>query len=236
FDAETVESAVREAFASWKRGTPPTTVPPRPSMKRALHMVNRAGAVQSSIYMGLPVVHPAHPDSMKLAVTNALLGGSFSSRITTNIREQKGYTYSPYSLVTSHYKDAYWAQVADVTTNVTGPSLKEIFHEIDKLQAEPPSEEELKAIKAYLVGTFTLQVSSREGLAARLRFQRLHELPGDYLETYVQRVMAVTTEDVQRMARQYLLDEKMTVVVVGDRKAVEPQLKPFGPVIVAPAL
>src|SRR5207253_1930016 len=128
----------------WKRGAPATVNVPQPNTTRAFELVDRPGAVQSTIYVGMPVTDPSNPDYIALSVTNALLGGSFGSRITSNIREQKGYTYSPASQVSARYRDAYWAEVADVTTNVTGPSLKEIFGEIERLQKEPPSEQELK--------------------------------------------------------------------------------------------
>ena len=80
--------------------------------------------------VGLPVPPPTSPDAIPLVVTNALLGGSFNSRITANIREQKGYTYSPRSEISRRYHDGYWAESADVTTQFTGASLKEIFAEI----------------------------------------------------------------------------------------------------------
>src|SRR5689334_21405586 len=94
--------------------------------------------------VGVPVIDPTSADYIPLTVMDALLGGSFGSRITRNIREDKGYTYSPSSEVNTRFHDAYWAETADVTTNVTGPSLKEIFAEIDRLQASPPSAEELE--------------------------------------------------------------------------------------------
>ena len=102
-------------------------------------MIDRPGAAQSTLYMGLPVAEPSSPDYITLDVMNSLLGGSFASRITSNIREQKGYTYSPYQPGRQHA--GIWrtgCEVADVTTAVTGPSLKEIFYEIDRLRKEPP--------------------------------------------------------------------------------------------------
>jgi predicted Zn-dependent peptidase len=96
-------------------------------------MIDRPDAAQSTIYLGLPVVDPSHKDYLGLLVTNTLLGGFFSSRVTANIRENKGYTYSPNSSISSRYRDAYWVQVADVTTDVTGPALKEILYEINRL-------------------------------------------------------------------------------------------------------
>jgi zinc protease len=234
FDERAVEAALREALGDWEPGPAPVRNVPHPTVKRAVHVIDRPGSVQSALRVGLPVVDPSNPDYIKLMVTNTLLGGSFGSRITRNIREAKGYTYSPYSQLSWRYRDTYWAEVADVTTNVTGPSLKEIFGEVNRLQAQAPSKAELDAIKNYVVGTFALGNSARGGILSRLRFMDLHELPDSYLEDYVKNVMAVTPEDVQQMARKYLKDENMVVVITGDKKAIEKQVKPFGPVIVNP--
>ena len=166
-------------------------------------------------------------------MTNTLLGGFFSSRITTNIREDKGYTYSPYSQITAHRGDAYWAENADVSTDVTAPALKEILFEIDRLRSAPPSKEELEGVQSYIAGVFVLQNSSRAGIINRLEFLERHGLPDDYLRRYVERVHAVTPEEVQAMARKYIRDEA-TIVVVGDRKKIEKDLAPFGAPTPAP--
>jgi predicted Zn-dependent peptidase len=202
--------------------------PPAPKTARAVYLVDRPGAVQSTILLGMPVPDPSNPDYIPLSVVNTLLGGYFSSRITANLREAKGYTYSPFSQLSTRYRDAYWAEQADVTTNVTGPSLKEIFSEIDRLQAEQPSADELKAVQNYMAGVFVLQNSSRSGIINVLELVDLHGLPADYLKTYVQRVYAVTPQDVQKLAQKYIQDDKATIVVVGDRKVIEEQVKPYG--------
>lgn len=234
FDAAAVEQAIRAAFGGWRAGEAPAPAEARPASRRVVNLVDRPGAVQSSLYVGLPALDPRSPEYLKLVVANTLLGGYFSSRMTANLREQKGYTYSPFSLVSVRRSaPGFWAQVADVTTNVTGASLKEIFGEVDRLRAEAPAAAEVKAAQAYLAGQFVLQVSKREGLIDRLRFVDLHGLPEDWLEGYVSAVRAVTPADVQAMARRYLDASRMTVVVVGDRKAIEEQVKPFGEIVVA---
>ncbi len=230
FDAAAVEAAIRKAFGGWKRGAAPNTSKPKPSSERAVYLIDRPGAVQSTINVGMPVIDPSSPDWDRLFLMNVLLGGSFSSRITSNIREQKGYTYAPQGQLSNRYRDAYWVEIADVTTNVTGPALKEILGEVDRLQAEPPSEKELKAFQNYRAGVFVLQNSSRGGITGQLEFVDLHGLPADYLNGYVARIYAVTPEQVQEMAKKYLLDDKATIVVVGDRKVIEEQVKAFGPV------
>jgi zinc protease len=228
FDEAAVEAAIRDAFGGWERGPDAVRVPLRPVSERAVHLVERPGAVQSTIYMGLPVLDPSNPDWVAFQVMNSLLGGSFASRITSNIREAKGYTYSPYSTVSVRQGDAYWAQVADVTTPVTGASLHEIFFEIDRLANEPPTAEELRGIQNYLAGTFVLQNSSRGGIVGQLAYLRLHGLPPSYLPEYVNRIYAVTPQEISRIVSTYLDPSRMTIVVVGDRAQVTEQLQPYG--------
>ena len=227
YDAVAVEKAVREAFAGWAKGTPAVANVPKPRSGRRVEIIDRPGAVQSTLLVGLPVPNPSSADYTALEVTDALLGGAFGSRITSNIREQKGYTYSPSSFITDHYRDAIWAEAADVTTNVTGPSLKEIFGEIEKLRKEKPPVDELRGIQNNMAGIFTLQNASRGSVIGQLQFVDLHGLPDSYLTEYVKRVMAVSPADVQRIMQTYLRPENMAIVVVGDKKVIEDQVKPY---------
>lgn len=230
FDSAAMRRQITQAFGSWARGSSFVENIPKPVSARKIYLIDRPGAPQSTLYLGLPVVDPSHKDFVALSVTNSLLGGSFASRITSNIREQKGYTYSPNSSLSTHYRDAHWVQVADVTTAVTGASLKEIFYEIERLQKEPPTEAELQGIKNYRAGVFTIQNSSRGGIIGQLAFLDLHKLPETYLTNYVQNVLAVTPQEVQRIAREYLRSEKMAIVVVGDKAQVASQLTDYGEV------
>jgi predicted Zn-dependent peptidase len=227
FDAKAMEKAIRDAFSAWQKGPEPLIDVPRPASKKAFHLIDRPGAPQSTIYLGLPVSNPYDKDYVPLLVTNALLGGSFGSRITSNIREQKGYTYSPFSTISSRYRDAYWAEIADVTTDVTGPALQEIYKEIDRLQSEPPPREELVGIQNYLSGTFVLQNSSRGGIIGQLNFLNLHGLKDEYLTSYVKNVHAVTPEKVSEIARRHIRDEDMTLVITGDKKKIEAQIQEY---------
>lgn len=231
FDAAAMETSIRKAFGAWSKGAPAEPVSPKPSSSRGVHLIDRPGAPQSTIILGMPTIDPSNDDYVALTVMDALLGGAFASRITKNIREDKGYTYSPYSELSTRYRDAYWAENADVTTAQTGLSLKEIFAEIDRLQSDPPSDQELAGIKNYLAGTYILQNSSRGGITAQLEFIDLHGLPPTHPSTYVKRVYAVTPQQVMGVAKKYLQDDSATIVVVGDRKVIEEQLKPFGKII-----
>jgi zinc protease len=228
FDPPAMEAGIRKALGGWARGATP--VPPAKPGPRTggFALIDRAGAPQSTVMLGLKVPDPSSADWVGLEVTDSLLGGSFASRITANIREQKGYTYSPFSAIDSHPGDARWYESADVTTNVTGASLKEIFFEIDRLRKDAPTAAELQGIKNNLAGVFVVQNASRGGVLGRLAFVDQHGLGDQYLATYVKRVMAVTPDDVRRIANQYLVPDRMTLVVVGDTKTVQDQVAPFG--------
>ncbi|WP_420456343.1 M16 family metallopeptidase [Rubrivirga sp.] len=233
FDAGAVERAVRDAFGDWAGGPAPSDpTPPTATDGRRVILVDQPGAAQSNVTIGLSTIDPTADDFVALQVTNALLGGSFGSRITRNIREDKGYTYSPGSSVSTRFRNAYWAEQAAIQTPATGPAISEILYEIDSLATTAPSAEELEGIQNYLAGTFVLQNSSPGGIASYLAFLDLHGLGRDYLESYVERVYAVTPEDVRRVTEQYLRGDDAAIVVVGDRSVVEDQLAEFGDVTI----
>lgn len=224
FDAAAVKGAIDSVFGDWQSGPAILVDVPPTVATRAVVLLDRPGAPQSTVILGLPVVDPSNPDYVPLQVMNSLLGGSFGSRITANIRENKGYTYSPRSELNNNYKVATWAELADVTTEHTADSLAEILAEISRLKAEPPPAEELQGIKNYMSGVFVLGNSDRSSIIGVLRYADLHGLADDYLNTYLERVAAVTPEEVSRLAAEYLPTDKLTLIVVGDLKTVKPQL------------
>jgi zinc protease len=228
FDTAEIKKAIAASFGGWTKGPAAVTNVPKVRPQHMVDLTDRPGAAQSTLLVGMPVPDATSPDAIPLGVTNALLGGSFGSRITSNIREQKGYTYSPSSQISRRYHDAYWAETADVTTQYTGASLKEIFAEVDKLAKEPPAAGELKGIQSYLSGLFVIQNSSRGALINQLRFVDFQGLGEDYLKTYVQKVNAVMPADVTKMTAEYIKPDQMTIVVVGDKAKVAEQLTPYG--------
>ena len=227
FDVKEMEKAIRASFEGWAKGAAPMVNIPKTKAKKSFHLVERPGAPQSTIYLGLPTINPTNNEYVKLVVTNTLLGGYFSSRVTANIREQKGYTYSPSSQISSRYHDTYYVQTADVTTDVTGAALKEVLYEINRLQDEAPPAEELKAVQNYMAGTFVLQNSSRQGIIGQLAFTRLQGIGDEYLTNFVKNVHAITPADVQRIAKTHLRDEDMTLVITGDKTKIEKQIEEF---------
>lgn len=225
FDGGAMKAAIDGAFSSWEAGAEPLVSIPEMKKGHALILRDRPGAPQSTLMLGLPVVDPSHPDYIPLSVMNTMLGGAFSSRITSNIREDKGYTYSPRGFVSTSFRTGVWAEMADVTSEHTADSVHEILKEVNRLRSEAPGQDELDGFKTYMIGGFVRSNASRGGIAGQQRYMELHGLPADYLDTYVQKVQAVTSQDVQRMAQKYLQPGQMTLVVIGDLETVRPQLE-----------
>ena len=227
FDAPALRQAISSAWQEFPQGPAPRIEIAKPLTKGDVLTLDRPNAPQSTIVVGLPAVDPSNPDFIRLRVMNSLLGGSFGSRITRNIREDKGYTYSPYSYVETHYRTGNWSENADVTTADTYNSLREIMNEVERLQKTPPTAEELQGIQNYEGGMFVLRNSTPGGIIGQLNTLDLHSLPETYLTEQVKNINAVTPQQVSETARKYVRPEAMTIVVVGDKKQIDPQLKKF---------
>jgi len=229
FDKDAVEKAIQSSLSSWRKGPEMMIPEAKPSTTKVFSVIDRPGAPQSTLLVGLPVIDPTKPDYISLVVTNSLLGGSFGSRITSNIRENKGYTYSPNSYLDNDYHSTLWAEQADVTTEHTGDSMNEIIKEINGLQNTPPSKDELTGIQNYESGIFVLRNSSPAGIINQLSFIDFNGLDESYLTEYVKNVMAVTPEKVQQVTQQYIKPKDMTMIIVGDQKKIESQLNDYKP-------
>jgi predicted Zn-dependent peptidase len=225
FDAAAVRQAIELAFGDWAAGPERLRLPPQPQPGPRLVLVDRPDAAQSTMRIAFPAPVAGDPSDLRFRVTNALLGGAFNSRITTNIREKRGYTYSPGSGVTWNPGEAMWTFNADVTTDVTGPALSEVIGEIRRLQTEPPTAAEAAGMRTYMAGIFVLQNASPPGLINSIANRDFHGLPSNWLESYIPGVLAVDAAAMQSIAGRTLPLEKMTIVVVGDLAKVEPQLK-----------
>ena len=231
FDLDAAEEALRARFAGWAPGAEPLLLPPAPRSERAIHLADRPGAEQSTLRLGLPVAAAHDADYVALVVTDALLGGAFMSRITFNLREDKGYTYSPRSALALRYRDAHWVEAADVTTEVTGASLHEVFAEIERLRGEAPPAEELRGVQTYVAGTYVVRGATPSGVLNQLAFLDFHELGDEHAERFVERVYAVTAEDVRRVAEQQLRPDAMTIAIAGDAAAIREQIAPYGAIV-----
>ncbi|MCH8684161.1 M16 family metallopeptidase [Pedomonas mirosovicensis] len=226
FDAAAMRQAIEAAFGDWQQGPEPIIRPADAASKLNVVLIDRPDAPQSTIYLGAPLPDPrAFKSRIPMSVANDVLGGSFTSRITLNLREDKGYTYSPSSSASYGTGYGQWILVADVTSAHTGDSLHEVFKEIRLLGSEPPSKEELEAKQNGLAGIWILRTATRGGLISSLAFYDSFGLPRSELEQYVGKVRAVTPQQVSSVISQYLKPDAMTLVIVGDLKTVRPQLQ-----------
>lgn len=227
FNSAKAKQAIEDVMGSWRAGEEANYPLAEPVTATKIEMIDRKDAPQSTLIVGLPVPDPSHPDYIAFDITNSLLGGSFGSRITSNIREDKGYTYSPFSTITDRYKSSIWYEKADVTTDVTGASLREINKEIYRLQDEPPSKEELDGIKNYEAGIYVLQNSTPGGIIGQLSYLETYDLPETFLTDKVKNIYAVTPEQVSELVKKHIRPEDMTLVIVGDKDKIEEQIKEY---------
>src|SRR4026208_1508062 len=166
-DVDKTRAEIEKAFGSWKTGTvPPDENPPVPKRdKRQIYFVNRPGSVQSAIYIGNASIPRKDKDYFAIRTADTIYGGSFYSRLTRHRRESKGYTYSPFSSSNPQAKTGSFLAGAFVRNEVTGPTLLEIFYELDRMRVLPVEDEELKAAKEFSTGNFSVALASQFGLA-----------------------------------------------------------------------
>jgi zinc protease len=226
-----LEEIERIFGASMAGEAAPPPNPPLPELRgRHVHLVHLPEAVQTQILVGNHAITRKHPDWLRLSLANSLFGGAFNSRLVMNIREQKGYTYSPRSGVHALRQRGYFSVHAAVRNEVIAATLTEIFYEMDRIRALPVGEEELADARNYLSGVFSLGLATQEGLASQLSNVYLHQLPEEYLETYRQRIRALTADDVLEAARSHFDSPNAQIVVVGNREQIASQAALFGDV------
>jgi zinc protease len=226
---EAVFEAAEKAFGGWeRRAVPESRTPALPALKgRTLVFVQRPNSVQSSISVGNFTVERDDPRWYTLQLANQIFGAAFDSRLVRNIREDKGYTYSPGSNFQAMELGGLYRATADVRNEVTGATLKEIYAEIDKLRAGGPEAEELNDAKQYSRGLFVIQNASQTGLASTLNTVHTFGLPKDYPETFQKQISQPSAEAIKTGAEMLLGSENSVVVIVGDYTKVKDQLTGF---------
>ncbi|MQA90351.1 MAG: hypothetical protein GEU90_08950 [Gemmatimonas sp.] len=222
-----LHSLVEEIFADWEQGAvPDLAIPgPPPMPETRIFLVDKPAAPQSEIRLGHPAVSRDTPDYYALQVLNTLLGGSFTSRLNQNLRETHGYTYGAGSGFAMRLGEGPFSAGAAVVTEKTDSALIEFFGELTRIRDEVVPTDELDRAKQYLALRLPQEMETTGQVAARVAELAVYDLPLDYYDDYVERTMAVTAADVQRVAREYVHPDRTVVVVVGDRSVVEPGLR-----------
>jgi len=221
---------IRKRFEAWKapasapleKPQPPSAIP-----AHAVYIVPRPGSVQTTLELGIFGPLRSDPDFEAALVANAIYGGTFGSRLTTNIREDKGYTYSPFASFQTYRVAGTLVTRADVRNEVTAPTLNEIFYELNRLVTTSPTDAELNQAKRYLVGTQAIDLQSRDSVAQELALLWIKGLSHDEIGTYGRKVAAITASDVDAAARKYFPAAKTAIVAVGEEKVIRDAVVPF---------
>lgn len=218
-----------ELFSTWEKGEElPTDFPAPPvRSKRQAYLIDRPGSAQANIVIANSGITRTSPDYFPMLLMHTVLGANASSRLFMNLREDKGYTYGAYTNLDSRRTAGTFRATAEVRTPVTGDSLKEFFFELNRIRGEQVSEKEISDAKSYLTGVFPIRLETQEGLTDQLVQIKMLNLPNDYLQTYRDRVQAVTIEDIQRVAEKYVRPDEAALVVVGDGASVVEQIQPY---------
>ena len=226
---DVITAKLEEVLKDWKSGEAPEVKypqPPAPPKGVTVYLVDKPAAAQSVLSVGKVGVPRNTPDYFPLVVMNAALGGQFSSRINLNLREDKGYSYGARSSFDFLQGPGPFEAGGSVQTAVSKEALVELFKEITDINGlRPLTEAELAFAKDRLIKGFPSRFETGLGQASALSDLFIYHLPDDYFTTYQSKIEAVTKKDADRVAKKYLEPEEMTVLVVGDRKVVEPKLK-----------
>lgn len=218
------------AFGDWKAsGEPlPDTPAARAEATPSYVRLQRDGSVQSAVRLGRPGIPATHPDYIPAQLAGTILGGGFSSRLMQNLREDKGYTYGARGGLSALRQGGRVSASADVRNEVTGAALKEFQAELARIGTEPVPAQELEDNKRYVAGGYLLSNQMQAAVAQTLASNWLVCLPAEFLGEYVPKVRAVDAAQVQAMGAKYYDPKQLSIVVVGDGKAIDGQLKDYG--------
>jgi zinc protease len=231
FRAEEMFAQVRDQFGGWRNPSlppvPPAAAPTAPP-PNAIFLIPRPESVQTTLLFGAFGPLRGDPDYETVQVANAIYGGSFGSRLTSNIREDKGYTYSPFSFLQIYRAAGVLQTRADVRNAVTGATFNEIAYEMNRMATTAVTDRELQQAKHCLVGIEAFRLQSQDAVAAILADLWSKGLSALEIARYDKKIGAVTAADVESVSRKYFAASRMSVVAVGEETIIRNSLSPFG--------
>ena len=226
---------LERAFSPWKSSNTDTKIAMVPAAaqltKRQIFIIDKPGAPQSQVEIGWIGVARSTPDYATLQVLNTMLGGSFTSRLNMNLREKHGYTYGAFSRFQTRISPGTFSARAGVQTDKTAESVKEFFTEFAGILKPVPAAELGKA-KNYVAFGLPAEFETSADIAQKVEEQVVYSLPEEYFSNYIRSIGEVSATAVEAAARKYIQPERFVVVIVGDRKQIEPGIRAlnFGPV------
>lgn len=222
-------AGVTRAFGAWApRDTPSIEAMEVPEATRRLVLIDRPNAVQTEIRAGHVAIARKHPDYMALNLATKILGGEGANRLQNVLRSERGLTYGASADMDAYKQAGAIIAETDTQTSTTGEALRLTVDEFARLVREPVGERELMGAQAYLAGSFPLGLETADDIALQVLNILFFDLDVKELETYPDRVNSVSSEEIQRVARQFVKPQRLSIVLVGDATQVLPQLKAMG--------
>jgi zinc protease len=231
FQAATFSAEIAKLFGSWQppqESAVPAVAKPTEQNPHAVFMIERPGSVQTTFAIASFGPVERDPDYASAEVANAIYGGMFGSRLIRNIREDKGYTYSPYAYLQTRNQAGVLQTHADVRNPVTGATLNEIDYELNRMATTAPTEDEVERARRYLVGLQAIRLQSQGSVARQLATLWSYGLPPEELGLESERIQKVTPQEVEAVGSKYFPASRQTIVAVGEQKVIEEELAPFG--------
>lgn len=218
------------AFGDWKVDGPAVPEAPAtaPAGKPSRLLLTRAGSVQSTVRLASPGMPASSADHIPLRLASTILGGGFSSRVNTNLRENKGYTYGASAGARIYRHGGAMVGGADVRNEVTGAAIKEYYNEYRRMGTELVSPEEMEMNKRYVAGGYLISNQQQRSVAMTLASNWMVGLPPEFLGNFVPAIQKVTAEQVRDMGKKYFTPENQSIVIVGDPNSISAQLKEYG--------
>jgi zinc protease len=238
FSPDQMLSLIRGKFGAWHSPSSAPVAPasaPSVAAPHAIFIVPRPESVQTTLAFGASAPHRGDSDFESTEVANAIYGGMFGSRLVNNLREDKGYTYSPSAFLQSFRSAGVMRTQADVRNVVTGASFNEILYEMNRMVTTSSTENELQQAKRNLVGLEAISLQSNDEVAGELADLWTRGLPPEEIGNYGRKVAAITADEVSATAKKYFPAARFSVVAVGEEKVIREALAPFGlPMVPAP--
>lgn len=230
--AKAMVAKLEKRLAEWTRSRAKEAWPldPAPAKTSRVLLVNRPNSVQTTLALGNIAIDRRSPDYPAMVVMNYVIGGGVSSRLFLNLREEKGYTYGVYSDFSALRYPGPWRAGGNMRTEVTEGALAEFFREVRRIRDERVPAAELEASKRAIVASFALSLEQPTRVLGFAMTRKEYGFPSDYWDTYPVKIMAVTADDVQRVARKYLNPDALQLVVVGDANKIKAVLQQYGKV------
>ena len=227
--SEEAFAAAQRVFGDWARGTlpPATPIDPPPSQRRII-IVDKPDAVQTSIRVGQLAIPRKHPDYMTWDLTVKILGGEGANRLHQVLRSQYGLTYGAEANAEARKDAGDFVGETETRTDTTGQALRLMIDEFSRLARERVGQRELSDAQAYLAGSFPLTIETPDQIATQVLNVLFYDLPISEIGTFRERVLAVTPDDIQRVARQYIRPDRLSIVLVGNARAFVSQMIEMG--------